>query len=201
MPKKHNKILPDSTPFTSSITWIILDHAITTSLPVKSERDLISFVPEMCASDAATASTAPILSTKAWAASRNMSSTSGETASTNLQWEKNEENCLRSEWFEWRNCANAHKRAEKRFNPILPTALPLICPLDKQNRQLRWLTRKLLHVSRKRLFTIHTDYLTGAACLLVILGLLQVTVDWVVELQYGTVLRPDFDPIPRIILQ
>lgn len=114
---------------------------------------------------------------------------------------KYEENCLRSEWFEWRNCANAHERAEKRFNPILPTALPLICPLDKQNRQLRWLTRKLLHVSRKRLLTIHADYLTGAACLQVILGLLQVTVDSVVELQYGTVLGPDFDPIPRTILQ
>ena len=113
---------------------------------------------------------------------------------------KCEENCLRSEWFEWRNCANTHERAEKRFNPIFPTALPLICPLDKQNRQLRWLTRKLLHVSRKRLFTIHTDYLTGAACLLVILGLLQVTVDRVVELHYGTVWGPDFDPVPRIIL-
>lgn len=48
------------------------------------ERDLISFVPEMCARDAATASTAPILSTSSWADSRNISSTSGETASTNL---------------------------------------------------------------------------------------------------------------------
>ena len=49
--------------------------------------------------------------------------------------------------------------------------------------------------------TIHDSYLTGTACLLVILRLLQVTVDWVVELHYGTVLRPDFDPVPRTILQ
>ena len=51
---------------------------------------------------------------------------------------------------------NARERVEKRFHPILLTALPLICLLDKQNRQLRWLTRILLHVWRKRLFTIHT---------------------------------------------
>ena len=41
----------------------------------------------------------------------------------------------------------------------------------------------------------------GAACLLVILRLIQVTVDWVVELHYGTVWGPDFDPVHRIILQ
>ena len=49
--------------------------------------------------------------------------------------------------------------------------------------------------------TFHDSYLTGAACLLVIVRLLQVTVDWVVELHHGTVWGPDFDPVPRIILQ
>ena len=49
--------------------------------------------------------------------------------------------------------------------------------------------------------TFHDSCLTGAACLLVIVRLLQVTVDWVVELHYGTVLGPDFDPVPRKILQ
>ena len=49
--------------------------------------------------------------------------------------------------------------------------------------------------------TFHDSYLTGAVCLLVIVRLLQVTVDWVVELHYGTVLGSDFDPVPRKILQ
>lgn len=49
--------------------------------------------------------------------------------------------------------------------------------------------------------TFHDSYLTGAACLLVIERLLQVTVDRVVELHYGTVWGADFDPVPRIILQ
>ena len=49
--------------------------------------------------------------------------------------------------------------------------------------------------------TFHDSYLTGAVCLLVIVRLLQVTVDRVVELHYGTVWGADFDPVPRIILQ
>ena len=55
-----------------------------TSSPVMRERDLISFVLEMCASAAANASTAPSFSTSAWAKSRNFSTTSGEISSINL---------------------------------------------------------------------------------------------------------------------
>lgn len=54
--------------------------------------DVTSFVPEMWAKEAATASIAPILSTSDWAASRNSSSTSGETDSTNLCFPQKKEN-------------------------------------------------------------------------------------------------------------
>ena len=59
-------------------------------MPDKSERGFISFVPEMWASEAATASTAPSLSTNVWAASRNFSRISGETACINLTQQKNQ---------------------------------------------------------------------------------------------------------------
>ena len=42
--------------------------------------------------------------------------------------------------------------------------------------------------------TFHDSYLTGAACLLVILRLPQVTVDWVVELHYGNCFGAGFWP-------
>ena len=87
------------------------------------------------------------------------------------------------------------------FQPHPPHGFATHLPARQTKSPATLANKELLHVSRKRLLTIHADYLTGAACLQVILGLLQVTVDSVVELQYGTVLGPDFDPIPRTILQ
>ena len=98
--------------------------------------------------------------------------------------------------------AKLRKRARtswEAFQPHSPHGFATLLPAEQTKSPATLAKKEITPCVAKE--TFHNSYLTGAACLLVIVMLLQVTVDLVVELHYGTVLGPDFDPIPRKILQ
>ena len=97
--------------------------------------------------------------------------------------------------------AKLRKRARtswEAFQPHSPHGFATHLPAEQTKSPATLANKEITPCVAKE--TFHDSYLTGAACLLVIVMLLQVTVDWVVELHYGTVLGPDFDPVPRKIL-